>query len=247
MITLLSMEVGFRAGRRIRQRLAGEKIQAGPLVAACLSLLAFMLAMTFGNVQSRFQELKQVALDEANAIGTAYLRADLLPGADRAQVQQLLRDYVNLRLETVEDGAGQQVEQAIAKSRDLQKALWLKAATIADQTPTDISVLFVESVNQMIDLHQTRITLGLQFHLPEIVWLVLYGLIILAMGMGGYANGYSGSRRSITLALAMASAYSVVLMLVVGMDRTEKHLSTVTQLVMMDLQECIRSSTGTQP
>lgn len=85
--------------------------------------------------------------------------------------------------------------------------------------------------------------MGLQFHLPEIVWLVLYGLVILAMGMGGYANGYSGSRRSISLAISMASAYSVVLMLVIGMDRTEKHLSTVTQSVMLHLQESmIRSA-----
>ena len=89
--------------------------------------------------------------------------------------------------------------------------------------------------------------MAVRYRLPELTWLVLYGLAILAMAMGGYAVGYSGSRRSISLALAMASAYSVVLMLVVGLDRTEKHLSTVTQSAMLDLQESIGRSIGSQP
>ena len=91
-ITFVSTEYGFQAGRRRRQKLAGEKddISPGPFASTALGLLAFMLAMVYGTAQSRLHDLKQVALDEANAIGTAYLRADLLPGANRAQVRQLL-------------------------------------------------------------------------------------------------------------------------------------------------------------
>jgi hypothetical protein len=72
--------------------------------------------MVFSTVASRFDELKHVALDEANAIGTAYLRADLLPEADRAATRKLLNDYVNLRIEVMDDGTGQQLEQAIDRS-----------------------------------------------------------------------------------------------------------------------------------
>ncbi len=241
MITLLSMEVGFRAGRRIRQRLAGEKIQAGPLVAACLSLLAFMLAMTFGNVQSRFQELKQVALDEANAIGTAYLRADLLPSADRAEVRQLLNDYVTLRIEALEDGTAQQIEQAIDRSEELHSALWSRAATFAGEQPTPVSALFVQSVNEVIDLHETRITVGIHYRLPGIIWIVLFGLAVVATGMGGYASALSSNRRLTAVSVSAALAFSVVLLLVVELDRPHQHLSDATQAAMLDLQEGIRS------
>ena len=71
----------------------GEKIQTGPVVAASLGLLAFMLAFTFGAVTKRYDDRKQLVLDEANAIGTACLRADLLPEPDRDSVRRLLYDY----------------------------------------------------------------------------------------------------------------------------------------------------------
>lgn len=99
----LSVELGYRAGRRrLRRRTGEEEIQAGPLVTASLSLLAFMLTMVFGTVTSRFHELNQVALDEANTIGTTYLRADLLPEPDRGEVRELLREHVDLRVEVLD-------------------------------------------------------------------------------------------------------------------------------------------------
>jgi hypothetical protein len=80
MITFLSIEGGFLLGKRRRGRLPREeKIYTGPLATASLTLLAFMLAIVFGAVQSRFNELKHVGLDEANVIGTAFIRADLCP------------------------------------------------------------------------------------------------------------------------------------------------------------------------
>ena len=247
MITLLSMEVGLRVGQRRRRRLAGEEeIQAGPLVAASLSLLAFMLAMVFSSVQSRFHETKQVALDEANAIGTAYLRADLLPAADRAEVRQLLSDYVTLRIEAVEAGTAQQVQQAIDRSEELQSVMWSTAATYADQHPTPVSALFVQAVNEVIDLHETRITVGIHYRLPGIIWTVLFGLTILALAMGGYASALSSRRRLIAISLSAALAFSVVLLLVMALDRPHQHLSTTTQAAMLDLQESIRS-TQSQP
>jgi hypothetical protein len=247
-ITLLSMEVGFRAGQLRRRRFAGEEeIQAGPLVAASLSLLAFMLAMIFGSVQSRFHEIKQVALDEANAIGTAYLRADLLPAADRAEIRQLLREYVALRIEAVDAGTAQQVQQAIDRSEELQSVLWSRAAILAGQKPTPVSALFVQSVNEVIDLHETRITVGIQYRLPGIIWIVLFGLAILAVAMGGYASALSSSRRLTAISLSAALAFSVVLLLVVALDRPHLELSRVTQAAMLDLQESIGRSIPSQP
>ena len=208
-ITFLSMEIGFRAGKWKQRRLTGEKeIQAGPFVAASLSLLAFMLAIVFGTVQSRVHDVKQVALDEANAIGTAYLRADLLPAAERAEIRQLLYDYVSLRIEAVEAGTQPQFEQASDRSEAIQIDLWSRAATFADQRPTPIAALVVASVNDLIDLYEMRIALAFRYRLPGIIWPVLFGVAFLAMAMGGYATGLTGSRQFIAITLSAALAFS---------------------------------------
>ncbi len=248
MITFLSTEFGFRAGKRTQRILTGEQeIQASPFVAASLSLLAFMLAIAFGTVQSRVHDVKQVALDEANAIGTAYLRADLLPAAERAEIRQLLHDYVNLRIEAVEAGTQLPVDQVNDRAGAIQNVLWSRAVTFADQQPTPISALFVDSVNQLIDLYEVRITLTFGYRLPGIVWPVLTGVAILAMAMGGYATGLTGSRRFIAITLSAAMAFSVVLLLVVSLDRPHQHLARTTLPAMLDLQESIRSSMQSQP
>ncbi len=219
----------------------------GSFVTVSLTLLAFMMAIIFGAVESRFDELKRVALDEANAIGTAFLRADLLPEADRVEIRQLLSDYVTLRIEASQGGQGQQLEQAIDRSEELHSDMWSRAVAIADQQPTPISALFVQSLNEVIDTHEERITVGIHYRVSGVTWMVLYGLLILAMAMGGYATGLSGSRRSIAIDVAVTVAFSVVLVLVVALDRPHQHLSTATEAAMFDLQENIRRSMESQP
>jgi hypothetical protein len=247
-ITFLSIEFGFHMGKRRLVRLTGEeKVCAGPVVIASLSLLAFMTAIVFGTVHSRFNELKHVVLDEANAIGTAFIRADLLPDAERAEVRQLLQDYVDLRVKAVQSDVGEQAKEAIDKSEKLQGDLWSRATEVAERHPTPISALFVQSMNEVIDTHAKRITLVIRYRLPETIWMVLYGLAILAMAMGGYDIGLSGSRGTLSITLAAALAFSVVFTLVIELDRPHQHLSTATQAVMIDLQEDIRLSMQDSP
>jgi hypothetical protein len=188
-----------------------------------------------------------VVLDEANAIGTAYLRADLLPNADRVEIRQLLYEYVTLRVEASQSGPGQQLEQAIDRSEELHSDMWSRAVAIADQQPTYISGLFVQSLNEVIDSHEERITVGIHYRVMGATWMVLYGLLTIAMAMGGYDVGLSGRRRFIIIALWTALAFSVVLVLVVALDRPHQHLSRATQAAMFDLQEDMRRSMQSQP
>jgi uncharacterized membrane protein len=249
MITLASMEFGFYMGKRRLGKMSGErKVHTGPVVTACLSLLAFMLAIVFGAVDSRFNEYKHVVLDEANAIGTAFIRADLLPKSDRAEVRQLLYDYVNLHVEKMQNGAEEQIEQAINRSEELQSDLWSRAVAIAGQQPTPISALFVQSLNELIDMHEKRITVGIHHRLPGDIWTMLYGLAILVLTLGGYEAGLSGSRRIIAITLSAAVAFSVVLALVMALDRPSHHrFSKSTQAAMIGVQEDIRRSMQSQP
>src|SRR5215510_9816126 len=102
---LLSIELGYQLGRRrIRTREPEKESSVGEMIGASLGLLALLLAFTFGFAASRFETRRQVFLDEVNAIGTACLRAALLPESDRRDTRNLLRQYVDIRIEAVRSG-----------------------------------------------------------------------------------------------------------------------------------------------
>lgn len=241
-IIFISIQFGFLLGKRKRESLGieEEKPPLGPTVAASLTLLVFMMAIVFGSVESRYEERKHIALEEANAIGTAYLRADLLPETARAEIRQSLYEYVTLRIELTRIESMQHIEQSIEKSEALQSIMWSRAVTLANQQPTPISALFVQSLNELFDMHATRITLGLHYRLPGFVLIVLCGLTIITMIMGGYASGMSCGRHIITTTLLTALVFSVVLTLVVVIDRPWPRLSYVTQEAMIDVQKAMQ-------
>src|SRR4029077_11356500 len=102
----------FRLSRREQEK----ETPVGTMVGATLGLLAFILAFTFGLAAARFDTRRQVILDEANAIGTTYLRAGMLPER-REEIQTLLRNYVNTRLEAVRPG---NIAEGIRQSENIQ-------------------------------------------------------------------------------------------------------------------------------
>src|SRR6187399_1439615 len=120
-LVLAAIEGGYRLGLYRHSRAGDEKeAPVGAMVGATLGLLAFMLAFTFGMAASRFDTRKQLVLDEANAIGTTYLRSAMLP--ERSDdIRALLRSYVDARLEAIRSG---QVAEAILRSEDIQGQLW---------------------------------------------------------------------------------------------------------------------------
>src|SRR5512135_2757213 len=113
-VILLSIECGFRLGQFRHQRSELEdKPPVGEMVGATLALLAFMLAFTFGMAASRFEVRRGLVIDEANAIGTTYLRAGLLPEPFRVEVRKLLREYVSVRLEGIHP---EKLSQSLSRS-----------------------------------------------------------------------------------------------------------------------------------
>jgi len=238
-IIFVSMQSGFLLGKRKMESLSTEveRPQLGPIVTASLTLLVFLIAVVFGSVEYRYEERKHIALEEANAIGTVYLRAGLLPETARAKIRQSLYEYVTLRIELSQLETIHQVEQSLEKSEALQSIMWSRAVTVADQQPTPISALFLQSLNQLIDTHATRVTLGIHYRLPGSILIVLYGLTIITMVMGGYGSGLSRYHHVTTLTLLTSLVFSVVLTLVVVLDRPWPRLASVTQEAMIDVQK----------
>lgn len=214
----------------------GTEISAapvGPMVGAILGLLAFILAFTFGFAASRFEERKQLMQNEVNVIRTLYLRADLMPEPISTDTHNLLREYVNVRLEGTN---AQNLEAALARSKELHKALWAQATSAAVNAKPPINSLFIGSVNELIDTHSRRVTAGLRNRLPAVIWLALYSLMFLAMTGVGYQAALSSTKRTLA-GIIIVLAFSAVISVIADLDRPGAGLLRVSQAGMIELRD----------
>jgi hypothetical protein len=233
-VLLLFVEVGYRLGGYRRRRSEQEKEgPVGAMVAATIGLLAFMLAFTFGLSASRFEARKQMVVEEANAIGTTFLRAGLLPGDRGAKVRELLREYADTRLEAARVG---NVEQVLRRSEALHRELWREAEVAGGEHPESIVVgLFLQSLNETIDLHATRARVAIRSRIPGAIWGTLYLVTLLTMAAIGYHGGLAGTSRSPAV-LLLAVNLSIILMLIADLDRPQEGVLKVSQQAMIDLR-----------
>src|SRR5687767_8952585 len=157
----LGMEGGYRLGRWRRAHITDEKDQpTAAMVASILGLLALVLGFTFSLAASRFDARRLAVLEEANAIGTTYLRARLLPEPERTQIAKLLREYVDVRVNGVQAG---KAEEVIAQSERLHELMWAQAGAAAERdTGSIMTGLFIQSLNDVVDLHGKRVLVGLR-------------------------------------------------------------------------------------
>jgi len=238
LVVLLSVEFGYRLGKYRRSRREEEKeAPLGTMVGATLGLFAFILAFTFGLAANRFDTRRQLLLDEANAIGTTYLRAGMLPERGQ-QIRDLLRDYVGARLEAVQRG---KLAEGIRRSENIQQQVWTEAETVGNRNSNSIVVgLFVQSLNQMIDLHAARMQAGLRSRIPGAIWLGLFAVAALSLATMGYHAGLSGTRRSLAI-VAVAVTFAVVIELIADLDRPQQGILRVSQQALLDVQRSMNA------
>ena len=236
-VALIASEGGYRHGRWWQERTPDER--EGPtamIVGSLLALMAFLLAITMGMASDRFDTRRGLVLAEANSVGTTYLRAGYLPEPASSEIQALLREYVPLRIVT-NDLAD--VRKRIARSVELHAKLWSIAEELARTTPeSDVLALFIDSLNETIDLHETRVTAGVYARVPVTVIVLLLLGSMLTLGMVGYNAGLT-RRRSPLTAVVLIVVLGAVITLVVDLDRPRDGFLKVNQQPLIDLQEQI--------
>jgi hypothetical protein len=207
------------------------------MVASILGLLALVLGFTFSLAASRFEARRQTILEEANAIGTAYLRAGLLRDPQKTTIEKLLREYVDVRIR----GSGEDnITKAVARSEEIHGLLWQQTSVAAFESPNSIVVgVFIQSLNNVIDLHAKRILVGLRSRIPLVIWAAVFGLAMLGMLSVGYQAGLSTTRRSPAM-LILVLAFAVVLALIADLDRGHEGLLQVSQQALVDVQASMR-------
>lgn len=238
-LTMLCYEGGFRLGRWWQDREPGE--QEGPtgmLVGSIVALQAFLLAVTIGMASDRFDTRRGIVLAEANSIGTTYLRAGYLPEPASSEIRELLREYVPLRI-VVTDVKAVDLAADIQRSHQILDDVWAISEDVARTTDQgDLVSLYLDSLNETIDLNETRIIAGLYARVPETVVLLLVGGSALSLGMVGFSAGLT-KRRGLFNALVLVLALGAVLMIVVDLDRPRDGFIQVSQQPLLDLQRQI--------
>lgn len=236
-VALIASEVGYRIGRWWQDRTPEEKEGPTPMiVGSLLALMAFLLAITMGMATDRFDLRRGLVLSEANAIGTTYLRAGYLPEPASSRTRTLLREYVPLRIAT-HDLA--EIRRKIARSVEIQTELWTITEDLARATPDSIVLgLYIDSLNEVIDLHEERITSAINGRVPPTILVLLLFGSMLTLAMVGYNAGLT-HRRSPLTAVVLIIVLGAVITLVFDLDRPRGGFLEVSQQPLRNLQHQI--------
>lgn len=217
---LIFIEIGQRIGiYRVTHSSNGLAKGGNAAEGAVFGLLGLLIAFTFSGAASRFEDRRHLVTEEANTIGTAYMRVDLLPSDTQPEVRELFRRYVDLRLTTYLSAEDTIVTKAkLAKTAVLQGEIWIKAIAAcrrSDALPS-ATMLLLPALNAMIDITSTRIT-ATQNHPPLIIFLLLAGLSFVGALLVGY--GISDNKeRNWLHPLVFASIMSLTVYVIVDIE-----------------------------
>jgi hypothetical protein len=212
---VLLLELGWRLGRQHRGR-SEESSRAGlgAVEGAVFALMGLLIAFTFSGAASRFDERRQLIVEESNAIGTAWLRLDLLSADARTELRELFRQYLDRRLAAyakMPDVAAAMGE--LANANALQGDIWSRAVAACQESPGPLTAQVLPALNAMFDLASTR-TAVTQMHPPGIIYIMLGALALMSSMLAGYAMSGSRTRSWIHMlgfALIMAATVYVIL------------------------------------
>jgi hypothetical protein len=234
-LVLASIVLGYRVAASRKDRHDGHpEGPIGSVVGAILGLLAFILAFTFGIASSRFDARKQLLLDDVNAIERAARRTDLLPEPQRSHGRALLKRYVHLRVEITRDLG--RIPAALAETQAIHDSLWSDAVSLARaDMNSDIGALYVESLNELMEVTTSRATVSLQYRIPSAIWSGLMLLTVISMAAVGYQFGNAG-RAGFLVHLGLALAFGAVIVLIGQLDRTAGGLIRIDQRPMIELE-----------
>jgi uncharacterized protein YneF (UPF0154 family) len=191
------IELGYRYGRAELAKNPDRDLQGiGAIENTIYGLLGLILAFTFTGALGRFDMRRQLIVKEANAIGTAYLRLDLLPSSDQQKLRPLYRQYTQLRIDLYKRYDDENFfNQSLSASLNLQSQIWQisTASVLSIQNPSIISAV-INATNEMIDVTNERLQES-RTHPPSVVYFLLVSLTIVSGLMIGF-NMSVGKRRS---------------------------------------------------
>ena len=186
-------EFGYQIGRRHAARRAAQADSVGVVVGGMLGLLAFVLALTLSFANNSFGERRAGTLAEANAIGTAWLRAEAIGGPRGSEIARLLEQYTHLRIDFIQaENDPAMLDDMNRRTSALQTQIWGHVSAIARERTDPVVVSLMAALNDTFDMTTaSRFAYGLRLP-PQMAWL-LFGMALISMGALGYQVGLRGN------------------------------------------------------
>jgi hypothetical protein len=240
---LALMETGRRLGlRRLVQDSDAARAGFGVVEAAIFALMGLLIAFTFSGAASRFDTRRQLVVEEANAIGTAYLRLDLLPANAQPALRESFRQYVEARLDAyrkLPDIVA--AKKALAQATLLQGRIWNQALAACQEAPQPATMLLLPALNAMIDITTTR-SVATQIHPPLVIFAMLCVLALASSLLAGYsmAGGRPSSCWMHMLAFAVIMAATVYVILDLEYPRLGLIRVDAVDQVLGDLRDSMK-------
>jgi hypothetical protein len=241
-LMVAASEVGFRLGRRLGKQTSEQtKSQLSTVEAGILGVLGLLLAFTKSMAVTRFEIRRQLVLEQANAIGTAHLRTQLLPEAEGKELSDLLRAYADVR---VPPEGGRDIYEHITAARQqsarLQDAFWQRAVAYGQEDPNPVRAgLLLQSLNEVIDMDEAR-WMAFQNGVPKTVIWVIAVVSLLTAIVVGFTFGPGGLRQPFAICV-LSLSITLVLAVIIDLLRPHDGLIRVSQQPMLDLQQQLHS------
>jgi len=225
-VTLIAMwltaNLGALFGQKMRPLKDEERNDFGTVLGATLTLLGLLIGFTFSMAISRYDQRKNLEEAEANAIGTEYVRVDVLPAADAGKARDLLRQYLDQRILFYKNRDKDELKQINATTAQLQNDLWATVRGPAEAQPTAITGLALSGMNDVLN-SQGYTTAAWLNRIPVAAWLLMR---VIALG-SNFLIGYGARRRDTLLLLVVPLAVSMSFFLVADIDSPREGLISV--------------------
>jgi hypothetical protein len=247
-LLFVSLLVVLEFGHRLRPRawaLSEDEVRE-PLEATRDSvslLLSLLLGFTLAMALPRYEDRKKLLVDEANSIGTTALRAQMLPEPARGKILSVLSAYVDARVNfSTADLHGDELQRSLDRTKQLQNEMWKQSVSVAQQNPTPITSLFIQSLNESIDLSEKRLA-TLENRIPNADWLLLGLVSVMSCVTIGAAE-----RRLLWFVMVVSPlTIAIVMALIADLDSPRTGLIQIGQQSLRRVQQDLRAGTSFVP
>jgi hypothetical protein len=237
---LLSLKLGRWLGRRDDGGDAAAHRGIGSLEGTVFALLGLLVAFTFAGALARFDVRRAQAVDEANAIDTAWMRVDVLPLEAQPKLRESFRRYVDSRIATDRKLPNvAEARQELERSQQLQGEIWARAvaATSMPGVRPGADLVLLPALNQMFDITTIRVT-ATQMHPPLIIYVMLTGFALVAALLAGYQTAAEEERDRIhRVGFATIMAFTVYVILDLEYPRLGFVRIDAIDKVLMDVRD----------
>jgi hypothetical protein len=232
-VLALVLDLGRRVGVGLKvEQVPPRKEHLGTIRDGLFVLVSLLLGFTLTLAASRFSERRSLLVEEAVSIGTTYLRTSMLPAPYQNHSRRLLREYVDARLELADGGAdADRFNEALNRSKRIQDELWVDAVAVSQNDRTAIAAVYVNSLNETIDLHEKRVA-AFENRVPRPIWLLILSVSAIAV----FTRGSTLTSRFWLTLILVPITIAIVVALIADLDTPSRGLIRLDQRAMHRLK-----------